>query len=70
LDQPNIFSVISVNHHLAGVLPFPYFGQTLPELLRNCLRAVFVTAPQPERPNCAEGGKQRNKSPIYFHAVW
>jgi hypothetical protein len=36
----NIFRLISVNQHLASVLPFPYFGQTLPELLRNCLRAV------------------------------
>jgi hypothetical protein len=36
----NIISVISVNHHLASALPFPYFGQALPELLRNCLRAV------------------------------
>jgi hypothetical protein len=40
LGRLNIISVISVNQHLASVLPFPYFGQTLPELLRNCLRAV------------------------------
>jgi hypothetical protein len=26
----NIISVISVNQRLASVLPFPYFGQTLP----------------------------------------
>ena len=36
----NIFRLISVNQHLASVLPFPYFAQTLLDLLRNCLRAV------------------------------
>jgi hypothetical protein len=40
LDGLNIFSGISINQGLASVLPFPYFGQTLPELLGNCLRAV------------------------------
>src|SRR5258707_11923241 len=40
MDGLNIFSVISVNQHPASVLPFPYYGQTLPELLRHCLRAV------------------------------
>ena len=46
LDGLNIISVISVNQHLASVLPFPYFGQTLlgqlPYLLSLFLYRVAV----------------------------
>jgi hypothetical protein len=32
------------------VLPFPYFGQTLPELLRNCRRQARKPVPAAIRP--------------------